>query len=96
MTAEDASRPIVSRRSCRTSRRNPPKISAVEKTAVRIIRKLYEATGGQPQRWESLGNLGVVKADAVGIAYAIERDWLIISGGFHSVSLTDAGRRRVK
>jgi Flp pilus assembly CpaE family ATPase len=42
----------------RTSRRSPPEISAVEKTAVRIIRKLYEATGGQPQRWESLGNLG--------------------------------------
>jgi hypothetical protein len=34
------------------------------------MRKLYEATGGQPQRWESLGNLSVVKADAAGIAYA--------------------------
>jgi len=45
------------------------------------MRKLYEATGGQPQRWESLGNLGAVKADAAGIAYAVERDWLIISGG---------------
>ena len=42
------------------------------------------------------GNLGVVKSDAAGIAYAIERDWLIISGGLHSVSLTEAGRRRVK
>jgi hypothetical protein len=28
--------------------------------------------------------------------YAIERDWLIISGGLHSVSLTEAGRRRMK
>ena len=46
------------------------------------MRKLYEATGGQPQRWESLDNLGAVKADAAGVAYAIERDWLIISGGF--------------
>ena len=36
---------------------------------------------GQPQRWESLGNLGAVKADAAAIAYAVERDWLIISGG---------------
>ena len=54
-------------------RRRPPKIGAVEKTAVRIMRKLYEATGGQPQRWESLGNLGAVKADAAGIAYAVER-----------------------
>ena len=76
-------------------RRSPPKISAVEKTAVRIMRKLYEATGGQPQRWESLGNLGAAKADADGIAYAVERDWLIISGGLHSVSLTEAGRRRL-
>jgi hypothetical protein len=59
-------------------RRSPPKISTVEKTAVRIMRKLYEATGGQPQRWESLGNLGTVKADAAGIAYAVERDWLRI------------------
>jgi hypothetical protein len=72
------------------------KISAVEKTAVRTMCKLYDATGGKPQRWESLGNLGAVKADAAGIAYAVERDWLIISGGLHSVSLTEDGRRRVK
>jgi hypothetical protein len=52
------------------------------------MRKLYEATGRRPQRWESLGNLGTVKADAAVIAYAVERDWLIISGGLHSVSLT--------
>jgi hypothetical protein len=49
------------------------------------MRNLYEATGGQPQRWESLDNLGAAKADAAGIAYAVERDWLIISGGLHSV-----------
>jgi hypothetical protein len=77
-------------------RRRPPKIGALEKTAVRIMRKLYEATGDQPQRWESLGNLGAVKADAPGIAYAVERDWLIISSGAHSVSLTEAGRQRLK
>jgi hypothetical protein len=51
---------------------------------------------GQPQRWESLGNLGATKADAAGIAYAVERGWLIISGGLHSVSLTEDGRQRVK
>jgi hypothetical protein len=55
----------------RRSRQSPPKISAVEKAAVRIMRKLYEATGGLPQRWESLGNLGVVAFDAAGIAYAV-------------------------
>ena len=60
------------------------------------MRKVYEATGGHPQRWESLGNLGAVKADATGIACAVERDWLIISGGLHWVSLTEAGRRRVR
>ena len=60
------------------------------------VRKLYDATGGQPQRWESFGNLDVIEADAAGIAYSVERDWLIISGGFHSVSLSEAGRRRVK
>ena len=59
------------------------------------MRKLYKATGGQPQRWESLGNLGTAASDAAGIAYAVERDWLIISGGLHSVSLTEAGRRRL-
>jgi len=31
-------------------RRSPPRISAAEKAAVRIMRKLHEATGGQPQR----------------------------------------------
>jgi hypothetical protein len=75
------------------SRRSPQKIEAVEKTAVRIMRKLYETTGAQPQRWKSLGNLGAVKADTAGIAYAIEGDRLIISSGLHSVSLTEDGRQ---
>ena len=44
----------------------------------------------------SLDNLGAVKADAAGIAYAVERNWLILSGGLHSVSLTEAGRCRLK
>jgi hypothetical protein len=60
------------------------------------MRKLYEATGGNPLRWESLDNLGATKADAAGIAYAIERNWLILSGGLHSASLTEAGRQRLK
>ena len=77
-------------------RRSPPKTSALEKSAVRIMRNLYEATGGKPQRWESLDNLGAVKADAAGIAYAVERGWLRVSGGLHSLSLTEDGRRRLK
>ena len=77
-------------------RRSPPKISAVEKTALRIMRKLHEATGGQPQRWKSLGDLGAVKADAAGIAYAVEMDWLIGGGNPpHSICLTESGRALV-
>jgi hypothetical protein len=49
------------------------------------MRKLNEATGGQPQRWESLGNLGAVKADAAAIAYAVEASFsghrLDVGGG---------------
>jgi hypothetical protein len=45
---------------------------------------------------ESLGNLGAVKADAAGIAYAAGRNWLIVSGGLHSASLTEKGRRQLK
>ena len=60
-------------------KRTHPKV-VVEKTAVRIMRKLYEATGGQPQRWESRANLGAVKVDATCIAYAVKWDWLIAAG----------------
>jgi hypothetical protein len=50
----------------------------------------------QPQRWKSLGNLGVVKADAAGIAYAIKKGWLIgVGEPPHSVCLTEAGRSLV-
>jgi hypothetical protein len=77
-------------------RQSPPKISAIETRALRLMRKLHEATGGQPQRWTSLGDLGAVKADAAGIAYAVERGWLRISGGLHSVGLTEDGRQRLK
>jgi hypothetical protein len=37
-----------------------------------------------------------VQADAAGIAYAIERGWLLITGGLHSLSLTEDGRQRLK
>jgi hypothetical protein len=40
--------------------------------------------------------LGAVESDAAVVAYAIERDWLIISGGLHSVSLTEDGRQRLR
>jgi hypothetical protein len=37
------------------------------------MRKVYEATGGQPQRWESLANLGAVKADAAAGRETVEK-----------------------
>jgi hypothetical protein len=49
-----------------------------------------------PLRWETLGKFGTVKADAAGIVYAVERDWLIISGlaAGRLIKLThDANRR---
>ena len=60
------------------------------------MRKLHEATDGRPQRWKSLGDLGAVKAHAAGIAFAVERGWLSISGGLHSLSLTEDGRQRLR
>jgi len=61
------------------------------------MRKLYEATSGNPLRWESLDNLGASRPMLPASPTAIERDWLVISGGsLHSVSLTEAGRRRLK
>jgi hypothetical protein len=42
--------------------------------------------------WEPLGNLGAVEADAAGIAYAVEREWRIISASLHSASFTEVRR----
>jgi hypothetical protein len=49
----------------RKSRRSPPKISALEKAALRIMRKLYEATGGNPLRWRMLEELDGTTTDAI-------------------------------
>jgi hypothetical protein len=61
------------------------------------MRKVYEATGGQPQRWESLGNLGAGKANAAAIVYAFGMEWLDVAPRHdpHSLSLTEAGRQRL-
>jgi hypothetical protein len=73
----------------------PPKISSAETKALRLMRKLYTATRGEPQRWESLTNLGAVKSDAAAIVYAVEMGWLNVTPRHdpHSLSLTEAGRR---
>jgi hypothetical protein len=53
-------------------------------------------SSGSCDFWEARGSLALKLPRAASIAYAVGRDWLIISGGLHSVSLTEAGRRRVK
>jgi hypothetical protein len=60
--------------------------SETETLALHLVSALYEATGGRPRRCESLGNPGAGKDDAAGIAYAVERGWLLIAGGLHSLS----------
>jgi hypothetical protein len=40
--------------------------------------------------------IAAIALASAGIVYAVERDWLIISSGLHSVSLTEAGRQRLK
>ena len=47
--------------------------------AFRLMRKLHKATGGKPQHWETLDNLGVVQADAAGIVYAVEMGWMLVA-----------------
>jgi hypothetical protein len=57
--------------------------------------KLYAATGGKPQHWETLDNLGAVQADAPAIVYAVEMGWILVAPKHdpHSMSLIEAGRR---
>jgi hypothetical protein len=69
--------------------------SKAETSALRPVRVLYAATGGRPQQWRMLASLGATEADAAGIAYAVEKDWLLIESE-HSVCLTDVGRRKVR
>ena len=47
--------------------------SKVEARAIHLMRKLHSATGGKPQHWETLDNLGAVQADAAAIVYAVEK-----------------------
>jgi hypothetical protein len=69
--------------------------SSAETKALRLMRKLYAATDGRPQQWRMLVSLGATEADAAGIVYAVEKDWLLIERE-HSVCLTDAGQRKVR
>ena len=57
------------------------------------MRKIYEATGGQPQRWRMLEKLDAATAEA--IQFAVGRGWVAVQAG-RLVCLTDAGRRLVQ
>jgi hypothetical protein len=79
----------------RKSRRSPPKISAVEKIAVCIMRKLYEATGGQPQQWGP----SATWAQPMPMRPTMPTRLKGIGSSFPAAALddiTEAGRRRVK
>jgi hypothetical protein len=70
--------------------------TSAQRTALRIMRALDTQTGGRAQSWRSLVELGATETDAAGIAHAVGRGWLRISGELHSVSLTENGRRRLR
>jgi hypothetical protein len=59
--------------------------------AIYVTCRQAHAMNPEARKALAMGNarqpVGAVKADAAGIAYAIERNWLIISGGPHSASL---------
>jgi hypothetical protein len=59
----------------------------VEATAVRMVRRLYEATGGRPMQWRVLVAVGAAQA---AVERAVERGWIEVVGG-HGVCLTEAG-----
>ena len=69
-----------------------------ETRALRLMRKLHAATGGKPQHWETLDNLGAVQADAAAIVYAVEQRWVLVAPKHdpHSVSLTETGRQMIQ
>ena len=70
----------------------------VEARALNLMRKLYLATGGKPQHWKTLDELGAVKADATAIVYAaVVKGWINVAPKHdpHSVSLTQDGRGRL-
>ena len=72
--------------------------SKAETRALRLMRKLHKATGGKPQHWETLDNLGAVQADAAAIVYAVDMGWILVVPKHdpHSVSLTEAGRQTTR
>lgn len=67
--------------------------SDMEKLARLLVRALYVATNGQPERW--LTPAQVNNSTAQAIALAIDRGWMQTNDDLN-VCLTDAGRVLVK
>jgi hypothetical protein len=71
-----------------------------ETLARRLVRNVFQYTGGRPMRWVSVGSVAhrmmEIDADAVlkSVELARAKGWLNVEGG-HSVCLTDVGRRLI-
>jgi hypothetical protein len=78
---------------------SPIRSSGVQDFSVASLGPRYlpiEATPATKPALPARRARGAVKSDAAGIAYAVERNWLILSGGLHSASLTEKGRQQLK
>jgi hypothetical protein len=70
-----------------------PRIPRNETLALNFMHRLYEATEGRPNRWRMLAGIQITR---VALELALERGWLIVDKGEHSVALTEKGRERVR
>ena len=70
-----------------------PRTTPNETLALHFMHRLYEATEGRPNRWRMLASMQLTQAT---LELAVERGWLIVDKGEHSVALTEAGRERVR
>jgi hypothetical protein len=70
-------------------------LNAIDVAARYFVYKLYEATDGQPMRWQVLHGMG---ESAATISRAVERGWVVLQGVGgrpldRKAALTDEGRR---
>jgi hypothetical protein len=70
-------------------------LDAIDVAAKYFVYKLYEATDGEPMRWDILHGMGESEAT---IARAVERGWVVLHGvgckpRVRKAALTEEGRR---
>ena len=70
-----------------------PRTTRTETLALHLLHRLYEATEGRPNRWRILAGMQITQAV---LELAVERGWLVVDKGEHSVALTETGRERVR